>query len=195
MFTGDVALRHAKTCRHTRPTMTSGAAGKLQISRRHAVFRRSSASSQPRRPRRASSDPLLDPHGAVDTRRTNRTKSESPVFTGDFGRFGPMRAPTICGTPVTRRARRRNLLRPARSLTTTRLQSRETVRHMGNRGVQLRVTWEAIVSGNTPSGPHRTVTSTRLEFPGENGKSASWSVETENQKCTVPFPGAGVQVV
>jgi hypothetical protein len=38
---------------------------------------------------------------------------------------------------------------------------------------------------------HRTITSTRRELAGANGKSASWSVETENQKCTLPFPGAG----
>ena len=67
--------------------------------------------------------------------------------------------------------------------------------HAGNYDWKLRVIRETIVSGNSRGAAHRTITSTRRELAGANGKSASWSVETENQKCTVPFPGAGVQVV
>jgi hypothetical protein len=71
----------------------------------------------------------------------------------------------------------------------------ETTAPAGNYGWKLPFILQSGLSGNTSRPAHWTVTSTRREFPGANGKSASWSVETQNQKCTVPFPGAGVQVV
>src|ERR1039458_8685554 len=115
--------------------------------------------------------------------RRKRDQARQAVSSYEIGPSAPRASPTqgsrrlaqsLCADTAAIRAHSTCQIRPAL--------------HIRNYGSKLRLTFETSLSANPRRGAHRTITSTRRELAGAHGKSASWSVETENQKCTVPFP-------